>query len=192
MSEFHYIDPRGRRSGPYSEAELKVLSQRGLLEDDGEIEIAGLANPWKVMDVPWLRGTGVAPTAGPEVGPPPDAMRATENDAPPRTAEAAAARIASAPQPVVDDRPNCARVVYVVLAILPAFVGIFGIHNLVAGYFARGIVALVLSVFTFMGACMIVMPPCACIGAPIWLVLFVMGVVEAITVTTDARGRPFA
>ena len=194
MSVFHYIDPRGRRSGPYTESELKLLSQRGLLEDDGDIEIAGLATPWKVMDVPWLRTVAEAATPA-VIGPPPDAAPATEN-APPRSPEAAigrmAAAAAAAPIPTADDRPSCSRVVYVLLAILPAFVGIFGLHNLVAGYFSRGIVALVLSAFTFMGACMIVLPPCACIGAPIWVVLFVMSVVEAITVTTDARGRVLA
>ena len=71
------------------------------------------------------------------------------------------------------------------------FLGIFGIHNLVAGYFSRGIVMLVLSVFTFMGACMVVAPPCLCLGVPLWIVLFVLSVVEAITVTSDARGRAF-
>ncbi len=90
-----------------------------------------------------------------------------------------------------DDLIVGSRTVYVLLAILPAFLGIFGIHNLVAGYFSRGIVMLVLSVFTFMGACMVVAPPCLCLGIPLWIVLFVLSVVEAITVTSDARGRAF-
>jgi hypothetical protein len=219
MSDYLYIDPRGRRSGPYTEAELKLLSARGLLEPDGSLEIAGLSTSWRVADVPWLRSDSAAartPTTGiadAPTAPPPDALagdpeaRVTipptasqPTDPPPQPT---AIPVAGEPQRPLGtppasiggvgstDQPACSRTVYVLLAILPAFLGIFGIHNLVAGYFSRGIVMLVLSVFTFMGACMVVAPPCLCLGIPLWIVLFVLSVVEAITVTSDARGRAF-
>ena len=41
MNDFHYTDPRGKRSGPFTEAELKFLASRGLLEPDGRVELAG-------------------------------------------------------------------------------------------------------------------------------------------------------
>lgn len=232
MSDYLYIDPRGRRSGPYTEAELKLLSARGLLEPNGTLEMNGLSTAWRVADVPWLRtdsaaerasglGEGGAPTSPPpdSEGAEPTAPSAARITAPPIDAHSTgraphpAAQLgnsvgSSASNPgglqsgvprgdaggsaVATEQPACSRTVYVLLAILPAFLGIFGIHNLVAGYFSRGIVMLVLSVFTFMGACMVVAPPCLCLGLPLWLVLFVLSVVEAITVTSDARGRAFA
>ncbi|MEY2715590.1 MAG: domain 2, partial [Planctomycetota bacterium] len=52
MSSFYYIDPRGRRSGPYSEDELKLLVNKGLLESDGLIELDGLATTWSIAEIP--------------------------------------------------------------------------------------------------------------------------------------------
>jgi len=190
MSSFHYIDPRGRRSGPYSEAELKILASKGLLEQAGVVELEGVGQRWPVSDVPWLRSegaqpasTGAAPTSDLPPPPPPD------HTVPPTSAEVAQLRIdttARAPIPAA-----CSRPVYVLLALLPPFIGVFGVHNIVAGYTARGVVMLVLSLTTVCGIGCIAFP-CTCVGVPVWLVLFTLSVIEAITVRTDAHGHPFA
>ena len=39
--------------------------------------------------------------------------------------------------------------------------------------------------------CCIIAPPCVCVSVPIWIVLFVMAVIDAITIKVDARGQPF-
>ena len=78
---------------------------------------------------------------------------------------------------------------YILLGLLPAFVGVFGLNNLVAGYIQRGVVQLVLSIFTIGGTFgTLFMTPCCCIGIPLWAVLFVWMLFEIVTVDRDARG----
>lgn len=186
MSNFHYIDPRGRRSGPYSEAELKTLSEKGLLESGGVIELDGIGQRWEVADVPWLRVDGEPARAS--VPPPPDFTR-LDLATPPTSPEQAESVISHA-APTHPSPAACNRVTYVLLALLLPFIGVFGVHNIVAGYTTRGVVALVLSITTVFGiGCVI--PPCFCIGVPVWIVLFTLSVIEAITVTADAQGRAF-
>lgn len=198
MSSFHYIDPRGRRSGPYSEAELKILARKGLLEEAGMIELEGVGQPWPVSDVPWLRAEAAPPAALPAAPPAaaPDAASSNfapppppDRLAPPTSPEAAQSRVDAtvrAPMPSA-----CSRTVYVLLALLLPFIGVFGVHNMVAGYTTRGVVMLVLSLTTVCGIGCIAFP-CTCLSVPIWIVLFTLSVIEAITVTADAQGRPFA
>jgi hypothetical protein len=187
MSTFHYIDPRGRRSGPYSEPELKTLSQKGLLEPGGRIELDGLGQSWAVAEVPWLQTDAVR--VDPDVPPPPDRF-ADAATIPPTSPAQAELRVALAESLGTAPRAACNRVTYVLLALLLPFIGVFGVHNIVAGYTTRGVVALVLSITTVFGiGCVI--PPCFCIGVPVWIVLFTLSVIEAITVTADAQGRAF-
>lgn len=183
MRDFHYIDPRGRRSGPYAESELKLLLERGLLEPDGEIELEGLSARWPVAEVPWLRADGIGageglvqPQTPPPVVPPTSAVAAMAQPLPMGSATA--------------EPPACSRVVYVLLGLLLPFVGLFGIHNVVAGYTTRGVVALVLSATTIFGIGCFVFP-CTCVGVPVWLVLFALTVIDVLTVRSDAKGRPF-
>jgi hypothetical protein len=83
----------------------------------------------------------------------------------------------------------CARSTYVLLGLLPALVGIFGIHNLVAGYTTRGVIQLVLSLLALGGPVgFMIAAPCCCVGIPVWLALVVWTIVEVATVTQDARG----
>ena len=189
MSNFHYIDPRGRRSGPYSETELKILARKGLLEESGMVELEGVGQLWPVSDVPWLRAEAVqsaAPaTASTNFAPPPP----PDGLSPPTSPEAAQIRIeTTARAPVL---PAYSRPVYVLLALLPPFIGVFGLHNIVAGYTTRGVVMLILSLTTVLGIGCIAFP-CTCVSVPIWIVLFTLSLIEAITVTADAQGRPFA
>ncbi|MFM1824151.1 MAG: hypothetical protein RI967_2417 [Planctomycetota bacterium] len=252
---YHYTDPRGRRSGPFTEQELKNLAARGLLEAEGRIELSGLGVPWSVAEVDWLRdafplgsgapderasGTGevARPPAPPDavgatgpardeatvaVPPPPAALTAQRDaggdtgadgrtgatdgigaatgadpraEAPARTPELpfafrpATVEPPSAAAPSTADAP-LARSTYVLLAILPALVGVFGVHNVLAGFTGRGIAQLVLSIFTLGGlAGGFAFPPtCCCFGAPMYLGLLVWVVLEAVTQATDARGR---
>ncbi len=196
MSSFLYIDPRGRRSGPYSEDELKLLSRKGLLEPSGSIELEGLGQAWSVGDVPWLQAerTGsadAAPSTPPP--PPPDHPAASaptpHPPAPPTTPEAAHARISTTAS--LPAQASCSRAVYILLALLPPFLGLFGIHNIVAGFTTRGVVMLVLSLTTVFGIGCIAFP-CTCVSVPIWLVLFTISLIEAVTVTADAKGRPLS
>ncbi len=198
MSSFFYIDPRGRRSGPYSEAELKLLTGKGLLESGGSIELEGLGQAWSVGDVPWLQPAppdpaSAAASASPPPPPPPDQSPSgappTQPSAPPTTAEAAHPRISTTAS--VPPQSSCSRAVYILLALLPPFLGVFGIHNIVAGYTARGVIMLVLSLTTVFGIGCIAFP-CTCVSVPIWLVLFTISLIEALTVTVDANGRPLS
>jgi hypothetical protein len=95
------------------------------------------------------------------------------------------------PLPAVPSTAACSRTTYILLGLLPAFVGLFGVNNLVAGYMTRGVVQLALSIFTIGGTFgALLMAPCCCFGIPLWAVMFVWMVFEIVTVTRDARGLP--
>ena len=91
----------------------------------------------------------------------------------------------------ISAQSSCSRASYILLALLPPFVGVFGIHNIVAGYTVRGVIMLVLSLTTVFGIGCIAFP-CTCLSVPTWLVLFTLSVIDAITVTVDAQGRPLS
>jgi hypothetical protein len=92
---------------------------------------------------------------------------------------------------IVPNSALCARTTYILLAVIPALFGIFGIHNLVAGFVGRGIAQLVLSVLAGTGSCAaLAVPDCCCMSVQIWLGLLAWVVCEAATMTRDARGAP--
>jgi len=95
----------------------------------------------------------------------------------------------SPPKPeLIDvDRP-VSRSTYIVLAILPAFIGIFGIHNLVAGYTVRGLMQLLVGI-AVVALWVVTFGLSVCISFPAVLLLFVWVVIEACTVKHDASGR---
>ena len=66
------------------------------------------------------------------------------------------------------------RVLYIVLAIL---LGEFGVHNFLAGYTQKGLIQLLITVFT-----------CGLGVTIVWI----WALIEAFTVTTDSEGRPFS
>jgi len=187
MNDFHYTDPRGKRSGPFTEAELKFLASRGLLEPDGRVELADTGNSWKVAEVPWLAAPSPLPPPAPDAAAPVSPVSPVS----PTTANT---------PPVVPPAPTSSeptatpsgtsRAAFVLLALLPPFIGIFGVHNIVAGFTTRGIIQLLLSLLVFSGTCCCCFaPPCACFSVPLWIVLFTMSAYEALTVKADARGR---
>ncbi len=212
-SRYIYTDPRGLRTGPFSEQELVRLAEIGGLEFSGFVELEGVATRWRVSEVPWLRNELLraqrrAPRAAAAEDARPSAASAPVPAAAPAPAPAAAPSASlpasePAPLPAPDlatptmttapTLPAISRSMFILLALLPAFVGIFGIHNIVAGYIARGVVQLVLSFLT-LGSVFggIVLPLCCCIGIPLWPVLFVWTLIEVIVVVRDARGVEFA
>jgi hypothetical protein len=206
-SRYIYTDPRGLRTGPFSEQELVRLAEIGGLEFSGFVELEGVSTRWRVSEVPWLRNELLrAQRRTPRKAAAEDTQPAATS---PAAATAPAAAFARAPYPEPSPKPApdfatqtmttaptpaaISRSMFVLLALLPAFVGIFGIHNIVAGYIARGVVQLVLSFLT-LGSVFggIALPLCCCIGIPLWPVLFVWTLVEVIVVVRDARGVRFA
>ena len=142
---------------------------------------------------PDQRSPDVPPDAGPETSPPPGSPppdASTQEPWAPRPQQSAPPTYA--PWPPLSSEPNgaaCSRVTYILLGLLPAFVGVFGLNNLVAGYIQRGVVQLVLSIFTIGGTFgTLFMTPCCCIGIPLWAVLFIWMLFEIVTVDRDARG----
>lgn len=231
---YFYIDPRGRRSGPFSEEELRRLAASGLLEREGSLELAGFGGVIRLAETRWLRdafqadatdsvavGTDrrsaeAAPTPGPAtpVGPsappstlPPDAVARAFAARPAAQEPRPAAPAITTPwvPPVPSDigsaragstdpgTTGIERSSYVLLGILPSIIGVFGIHNVVAGYTGRGIAQLVLSLFT-LGGCFSSFfgAPCVCVSIPLWLALFAWTLAEVSLVRVDARGRRFA
>lgn len=225
---FHYTDPRGRRSGPFSRAELRTLADRGLLEPEGTIDDgSGLAS-WRVGDLGWhgVAGSkhevpagippehpaappdGGTPAPSPSISPPPTdpAAAPTEND-PDRVAAmadplAAAARTAPPTNP--DDpavrrvdpptMSTLSRTAYVLLAVLLIPFFAFGVHNLAAGYIGRGVVQLLLGLVSLatVAAGGWFPPLCCCFGGLLYAALALWSVIDAITMTRDARGLRLA
>ncbi|MCE2881473.1 MAG: DUF4339 domain-containing protein [Planctomycetaceae bacterium] len=184
---YFYTDPTGHKSGPFTELELRELAARGVLSPDGILEIEGISRGFLVREFDGLAASvaaGAAPVGAshaidgrgsafdatrPPTEPPPEHLRGP----PPRS--------------------KVARSTYILLALLPALVGVFGAHNVVAGHIARGVVQLVLSAFTIGGVLSgIVFPLCCCVGVPLYAGMYVWVIVEAIVVTRDARGLEFA
>lgn len=73
--------------------------------------------------------------------------------------------------PLALPRPITSRTAYILLV---AFLGIFGIHNFVAGYNGRGLAQLLLTVLSL------------CVFS---LFVWIWAIVEAVTVTEDVEGK---
>lgn len=214
---YFYIDPRGRRSGPLTETELERLAELGGIEWSGSVELEGLGRVWKVAEVGWIaeamgraRGSKTGPVEVADPSPQPDpassgpswpapkpaptstsmpgvAPALSPPDAPPPATPSLPPTAVPSPVPVPSSA--CPRSTYVLLGLLPGLVGLFGIHNLVAGYVARGVTQLVLSLLTVGGLLGFVsFGGCCCVAIPTWIVLGLWTIVEVATVTRDARG----
>ncbi|MCP3860585.1 MAG: hypothetical protein GY704_13125 [Phycisphaeraceae bacterium] len=83
---------------------------------------------------------------------------------------------------------------YILLGILlGVMVSVFGVHNIVAGYTARGVTQLVLSlVFIWGMACIgAVIGFTICISLLVYIGLLIWTIVEVCTVEVDGEGRRF-
>lgn len=193
QDRYFYTDPTGHKSGPFTELELRELAARGVLSPDGIVEIEGISRGFLVREFESLAppmAAGAAPsTDAAATGPSPEGVGMGSS--------AGAARPPTEPPPEhlggPPKRSRVARSTYILLALLPALAGVFGVHNVVAGHVTRGVVQLVLSAFTMGGVLSgIVFPLCCCVGVPLYAGMYVWVIVEAIVVTRDARGLEFA
>lgn len=90
---------------------------------------------------------------------------------------------------------STSRLAFVLCALLPGFLlGLYGIHNLMAGYTSRGVVQLSLSVIFVwgMGCLGFFIGVTFCVAIPVSTALLIWVIVEVCTVGVDAQGRPFA
>jgi hypothetical protein len=194
-ARYLYIAPTGAQTGPYTASELVQLAGIGGVDLSGTIVEEGSDNRWSVAEIPWLREAverardrrssrdAAVPAAAPAPAP------AAPRDIPtfPPTVQPPPDRMSDA-----EFSPLCNRTTYILLAILPGFLGIVGVHNVVAGFHGRGITQLILSCLALAGVLSILFgAPCCCFFAPLSLGLFVWGVIEAAVITRDAMGRPF-
>ena len=84
------------------------------------------------------------------------------------------------------------RLAYVLVWFITGFcLGVYGIHNFVAGYTARGLIQLLFSMLSWV--CFLAAIPTAGLTlictVPLWLVLFIWTLIEICTVKVDAQGR---
>lgn len=221
-ARYIYVDPRGTKSGPLTESELERLAEAGGIEWTGSVELEGVGRAWRVSEITWLsdaiqRGRGrrrevIEGTAVPRDEPSGSAAAATPPAAPPdaqpgspagwtpttaSTGWAPPYPPTNPPAQQPEPRSTCSRQAFVLLAVLPPLVGIFGLHNLAAGYTGRGVIQLVLSIFTLGGPLgiavgMFALPCCCCFGVPLWPALVAWVLIEVATVRRDARGAPIA
>ncbi|GJM19863.1 MAG: hypothetical protein DHS20C14_20760 [Phycisphaeraceae bacterium] len=77
--------------------------------------------------------------------------------------------------------PKCSRVTYMALAF---FLGVFGVHNFVAGHTKKGFIQLGLGAGGFVLSVFL-------IGIPMLLAAAVWAIVDMFTVTEDGMGVPF-
>jgi TM2 domain-containing membrane protein YozV len=163
-----YYAENGQRKGPIEEAQLRDLANQGLIEGRTLVWTQGMANWSALADTTLGASLGLPPPLGPAPRP----MQTPQAGAP-LPPLAASGPYSSGPQeplPVADKE----RVVYVLLAILLPF----GVNNFYAGYTSRAIIQLILAVPAGVLTCGI-----TSIAVWIW------SIIEAITVTHDARGR---
>jgi TM2 domain-containing membrane protein YozV len=159
--QYFYRNPSGQESGPYDIEECRRMISTGLMDMGGTVR-ASDSQTWQSV----TQVFGVQPPQEPT---PPVAGPAAVSP-PPGTPQALA--------------PKCTRTAYILLALLPGiFVGIYGIHNLVAGYTQRGIIQLVLSAVFWITVWF-------CVGALVYFGLLIWAIVECFQVKVDANNVP--
>jgi hypothetical protein len=177
-----YRVPSGEIYGPYDDVEFDRYDAEGRFDSGGRVRRGDDPSPWEPVDV----------------------ARKARRSPPPSSASPSEFRSESSQptspplEPPVEDPSgvsSISRVVFVLLALLPALMlSVFGIHNLVAGYTGRGVTQLILSLMFVwgMGCISLALPPTICLSAVVWIGLVVWSIVEASTVTHDAKGRRFS
>ena len=177
-----YRVPSGEIYGPYDDVEFDRYDAEGRFDSGGRVRRGDDPSPWEPVDV--ARKARRSP-------PPPPAS--------PSEFRSESSQPTSPPlEPPVEDPSgvsSISRVVFVLLALLPGLMlSVFGIHNLVAGYTGRGVTQLILSLMFVwgMGCISLALPPTICLSAVVWIGLVVWSIVEASTVTHDAKGRRFS
>jgi len=175
---YYYRDPAGREYGPYTFAELERRNAAGELDIDGLLSEAG-GESWVPLPE-LLSRPGAAAGTPPAIAPPPaPAAGPVPPQLPPQIS---APYASSAPaQALAGQRPKCDRATYVLLGLLPGFFGVFGIHNLVAGYTSRAIGQLILSALFFLSVWF-------CVGFAFYAAALIWTIVDCVQVEHDANG----
>lgn len=170
MGEWWYRTPGGDLYGPFTSDELRRYAGEGRIEAAGSIR-AGMNGDWvDPSSVSIIASLGSGAAAAPPT-----------HRVPPRTIDTSVAEVS--------------RAAYILLALLPFLLfAIAGIHNLVVGRTAMGLVQLVLSLILFWGvgcAGSIVGGLGMLVAIPTWIGLLVWTIVDVASVTVDGDGRPF-
>lgn len=163
-----YYAENGQRKGPIEEAQLRDLANQGLIDTRTLVWTQGMPN-WAALGETTLGASlGLPPPLGP--APRPMTSPAPGAPLPPLTASAPYSSGPQEPLPPADKE----RVIYVLLAVLLPF----GVNNFYAGYTTRAIWQLVLAIPGSILTCGIS-----------FVAVWIWSIIEAITVTHDARGR---
>lgn len=144
-----YYVLNGQRLGPVEASTLVRMANSGQVGVDTPVWTQGMTN-WVKLSQSTLAGRVSLP--------------------PPAPATAAPQVYGSVQMVAPADSKD--RTAYVLLAV---FLGI-GVHNFYAGYTARGVIQLLLVIFTL---------------GMLWCPVWIWCIIEACTVTRDAHGRPF-
>lgn len=170
-----YMSPEGDEYGPYSNSEVRLYMAEGRIIPEGSLRDVG-------GDLGWRRASEVLDEQGLWV--PPTTVRSSAVAKPLEPRVPAIARPTEAYSSGISSVSTMA---YILLGVLPGIPGVFGIHNLVAGYTAKGVVQLVCGiVFIWLGMCF-----GGLLGCFPWLGLMIWTIVEVCTVRVDARGQRF-
>ena len=173
-AQWMYMTPDGVEYGPYGLVEVRLYVAEGRILSEGSLRRVG-------GEVGWRRASEVLQaesiSAPPEF--PSDASEAHHAPRVPATTRPT--------RPMAGQYSTTQLQAYILLGILPGIAGVFGIHNLVAGYTTKGVVQLVCGiVFIWSGACLA--GPLGCFP---WLALMIWTIIEVCQVRVDAQGRPF-
>ena len=155
-----YRSPEGEEYGPYTRLELEQYVAEDRVSLDGYLK-QDEDSGWQPVGNVLSDGEGM-----PRLG---------ANTVPPR-----------APSPGMPNS-NVSKTAYILVGILPGvLVSLFGIHNLIAGYTAKGVFQLVIGLISSLAlvlglpCCLVVYP-----GLVIWTII------EVCTVNVDSQGRQF-
>ncbi|MCH2145046.1 MAG: GYF domain-containing protein [Phycisphaerales bacterium] len=165
-----YRDELGAEYGPYSREELERYAKEGRVSSGGQVK--GPDASWVTPDQAGL----VIPMAEPEerMHPATDSNQAIQ--------ESLGSKRPKSPHQ---------RILYILLGILlPLFLGLPGINNLIVGRTSNGTIQLVLGLCGIVGMFLggiFIFP--LCIGIPLWLGILVWSIIEAATNTLDGEGR---
>lgn len=155
-----YRSPEGEEYGPYTRLELEQYVAEDRISLDGYLK-NDEASGWQPVHDVLSHGEGM-----PRLG---------ANTVPPRS---------PSPDP---PRSSVSRTTYILVGILPGvLVSVFGIHNLVAGYTAKGVFQLVIGLISSLS--LLLGLPCACVVYP---GLVIWTIIEVCTVDVDFAGRKF-
>lgn len=205
MTEEFLVSWKGETLGPFTRDEIENRLRSGeitplhAIRRDGElIDAARWLHSLRPIKSPTVPPPPPEPIAPPPPPPPPSSFptskqveevsqefsdpfcvpNPSQSPTPPNSFESMPPPVAPPPPPQQSlPFPNPkSRVAFILLGV---FLGGFGIHNFYAGYTGKAVAQLLANLFLFWT---VVVP----LGIWIWIL------VEVITVTHDAQGRPFA